>query len=331
MPAYLVERLRILLDPFVNIEARESHLACWTLKWVAPTLADASGEYQVFSGEGEPRQQVSVDHYTKKICLTCDEEAFAPLLVARIVSHLLRIENLAAGHQFMHAAAISTSVGSVILAGDKKSGKTTLAMALMRRFGVGFISNDNVSVKYESGHWSCQGWPRSLRIRTDMLGVLKLNMDMGSEKLVALTHPLSRGIVLPCNKGQVLPPVVHVFPFELQNMYDIRIVARQPLCAIVYLDATKSMGEPALTLLPREEGVALYRRHSFPQIEIPGISHAPFLRHLIPNDEVLPAHVPAQTVPSYLMSNGLNHTSGACDLLTRILSRDVSALTRCDA
>ncbi|AZD61002.1 hypothetical protein C4K18_3029 [Pseudomonas chlororaphis subsp. aurantiaca] len=318
MPVYLVERLGILLDPFVSIEAREPPPACWTLQWVTPALADASSEYQVFSGEGEPRQQVSVDHPTKRICLTCDDETFAPLLVARIVSHLLRIENLAAGHQFMHAAAIATRAGSVILAGDKKSGKTTLAMAMMRRFGVGFISNDNVSVKYESGHWSCQGWPRSLRIRTDMLGVLKLNLDKDSATSVALTHPLSKGIVLPCNKDQVLPPVVHVFPFELQAMYDIRIVARQPLCAIIYLDATESMDEPALTLLPSEEGVTLYRRHSFPQIEIPGISHAPFLRHLIPNDGVPPANVPAQTVPSYLMSNGLNHTSSACDLLTRL-------------
>lgn len=320
MPAHLIEPLGILLDPFVGIEAREAPPSCWSLHVVTPDFADASTDYQIFMGEGEPRQQISVDYQQKKIWVACDDDTFTPLLVARTVSHVLRIENLRTGHQFLHAAAIATPAGSVILAGDKKSGKTTLAMAMMRRFGVGFISNDNVSVKHESGHWHCQGWPRSLRIRTDMLGVLELQLDNGKDnsRSVALSHPLSNGIVLPCQPNQVLPPVVHVFPFELQAMYDVGIVARQPLCAIVYLNATENLDEPALKLLPAETAVALYRKHSFPQIDIPGISHAPFLRPLIPSHQAPSGHVPAHSVPCYEMSNGLNHTSKACDLLTRL-------------
>ena len=317
VPQSAVTRLAVLLEPFVMLKRLSGLQERWRVELLGEVSADdVDLSWKSIGKFNEPVQLVVVDDARKTLLLSCADPQFSILLVARVVTHLLRIESLRAGHEFLHAAAISTATGAIVLAGDKKCGKTTLTMALLRQAEIDFISNDNVSLCWNDGQWMSYGWPRSLRIRCDTLPALGLvGKDHGLPE-VTLAHPLNGKCSLPVAAEQPMPNVLHVFPFELSVLLGRRVVRSQPLRAIIFLSPTDGPGTPEIGLLSGDEARRAYRLQAYPGIELPGLSHAAYLNHLL--DEVhgpIGPDGPAEHVPCYRLRHGLNDIATACRLI----------------
>lgn len=80
--------------------------------------------------------------------------------VIRLVKSLFTIQCENYGGVQLHASAINTENGSVLLLGDMWQGKTTLLLELMSKFVVSQISCDTIVLdKAENGSIAVNGWP----------------------------------------------------------------------------------------------------------------------------------------------------------------------------
>jgi hypothetical protein len=69
----------------------------------------------------------------------------------------------AQGRYLVHAAAVRSARGVVLLAGDAFAGKTTTALNLARA-GWPLLSDDHVVLSRANGAWRADGWPRASHV-----------------------------------------------------------------------------------------------------------------------------------------------------------------------
>jgi hypothetical protein len=67
------------------------------------------------------------------------------------------------GRYLVHAAAVRSASGVVLLAGDAFAGKTTTALNLARA-GWPLLSDDHVVLSRANGAWRAEGWPRASHV-----------------------------------------------------------------------------------------------------------------------------------------------------------------------
>ncbi|WP_448127270.1 hypothetical protein [Salinicola sp. NYA28a] len=319
IPLNAAEQVKQLLSPFVSLRNCDSKRpeGMWEIQCVSHA-AHSGSSLNLTGALCEPKHEVALFEKTHKVTLSCEEPAFLPLAITRLATHLLRIESLNKGHCFFHGSAVSKHERSIILAGRKKSGKTTLAIEMMRNHNADFISNDNPSVKYINDTWHCIGWPRSIRIRQNMMYASGLLSDevIGGPRRVTLSHPLSLGLTLPRAPNETMLDVTHIFPFELKALLQTNLRAKARLKAVVFLQSDNKIGEPKLERLSKSAASSFFEENTFPHIQLPGLEHAPYLYKLVTrNHKFHLAERLIEEVPCYTLNNCLNFINKSAAIL----------------
>ena len=94
------------------------------------------------------------------------------VLLMRIVRELALLQALRHGDLFLHAAAVVSSVGGVLVAGPKDAGKTTMLLDLLRSGGARFVANDRVMVDLAGPSAMARGVPTIIKVRPGSLSYL---------------------------------------------------------------------------------------------------------------------------------------------------------------
>lgn len=83
----------------------------------------------------------------------------------RVVREIAMAHAEANGAIPIHGAAVKLNGRAAILAGPKKSGKTSLLLHLLRQPGAGLIANDRVVVQASGNAWQATGMPTVVNVR----------------------------------------------------------------------------------------------------------------------------------------------------------------------
>jgi len=97
----------------------------------------------------------------------------ARLPLMRAVREWAMHHGLRCGRIFLHAAAIVRNGNAVLLAGPKKSGKTSLLTASLHdRTDISYLANDRVMVSRLDHGWRCRGMPSIVSVRPGSMDFL---------------------------------------------------------------------------------------------------------------------------------------------------------------
>ncbi|NUP41198.1 MAG: hypothetical protein HOY76_30300 [Streptomyces sp.] len=121
-----------------------------------------------------------------------DSPAWHVLQTLRTARNLLRWQALEEGRPCLHGALVEIGGAGIVLAGGKRSGKTSTTLAALGVLGCGFVSNDDVTLVEDaagSGRWTGVGWPRSVNVRTDALAELARSVPALARLREQSTHP----------------------------------------------------------------------------------------------------------------------------------------------
>lgn len=319
LPLGAIQKVDNLIAPFLAMNGLRDSRTGYRLIFVHSSSLPQPYHFQSPPKFREPGYATHLSHNAKTVYFSVDNPAFVPVIFVRLASHMLRLEALSRGHQFVHAAAVLAANGTTALVGAKRSGKTTVLLTILRRAGRAgqFISNDNLSIKIDpSDKMSCYGWPRSIRVRPDTISLIKL--DCQNALRIPLSHHLNDDLILPLSPSKrLLNDALHLYPAELAAFYSSNVTPTAKLTRIVFLDNDGSHATPKLQLLNQQRGASLMRENTFPRIEIPSLEHASFLKLLYQQqlDSALAPSFLNCPVPFYRITNALNDLSQTASLI----------------
>jgi len=92
--------------------------------------------------------------------------------LARVLRELATMHCLNVGHLHCHAAAFAFGNQAIMLAGGKRSGKTSALIHSLSQPATQFITNDRLFVKHEYDRLLVRGMPTILKVRTESLEML---------------------------------------------------------------------------------------------------------------------------------------------------------------
>lgn len=215
-------------------------------------------ERHVISSPGEPRGEALVSRKTKLICLEEREDEWLVLRTRRMLRNLLRMQLAMQGAIFLHGGMviINGSIG-VAYIGASKAGKTSSVLAALTQ-GAAFVTNDDLTVLIGDGIPLALGWPRSIYVRRDTLGVLGLP----SEFWEALTLIRPIGAALD-------QEFVSFSPGEIAEMFRCQIISDAPLTHLVFpqFSSELSSSGPLLQPLSAQEALSLLSAHLEPGVD----------------------------------------------------------------
>lgn len=147
-----------------------------------------SDDYQEQEGDGALRQ-VRFDQATRTIWVPDEAERWHHLQLLRAVRNLLRWQALEGGWPCLHGGLVELDGAGLLVAGRKRSGKTSTVLTAVGLLGAGFVSNDDVTVRPEDGGWTGVGWPRSVNVRSDAAVTLSAAVPALKQLRENSTHP----------------------------------------------------------------------------------------------------------------------------------------------
>jgi hypothetical protein len=171
------------------------------------------------------------------------EERRAKLGLMRVVREILAARTLAAGRTLdLHAAAFEVGRRAVLIAGPKKSGKTTLLCYALASGKARLIANDRVFVEIagEDPTDVC-GIPTLVSIRPDMLRSFPM-----------LRNEPSR----TATPDVTVPRPMHLSPAQVAERLGSSCVRTAPLTAIVFPEITGDQETWTVDALSTADGIA---------------------------------------------------------------------------
>ena len=94
------------------------------------------------------------------------------LALMRVVRELATVHSLCRGNLHVHGSAFAYQGRALVLAGVKRSGKTSLLIHATQQRGVRFISNDRVFLDFNASSTLVRGMPTIFKIRPETLGLI---------------------------------------------------------------------------------------------------------------------------------------------------------------
>jgi len=285
--AGVLESLDRHLAAYLRLHAGDPHApADWTV--AAGSLGELRANPRpalAVEGPGEPPQRMRVLPASRRLEVYADPERWLVQATLRQLRHVLRLSLGSREMVFVHGALVRIRDRGVALVGEKRSGKTSTLLALLEVPGTAFVSNDDVSITFRRERPLGLGWPRSVRIRLDTLGVLELVGPGARGRPVRLRHPLNGGSPLPDpTRDPCAPGVLHAFPDELGRCLDRPVLTECAIDVVVFPSFAASLdAAPRIDRLDRSRALAALERHSAPRRPLPGSEHAVhLLRHFPP-------------------------------------------------
>jgi len=203
------------LTPYCEWHSVPASDQCWTVI-SAGTTEPGTGFREVESGTFGTR--AFLGESTRTVILAADDREVRCLVVRRLVKALLRRElDRSQEVVWTHAAAVAVDGAAVVLIGNKRSGKTTMALSLLATPRAGYIGNSDVSMHLDvDGVWRAAGWPRALTIRRDTFDLLARLHPSFDPHALAAAHPNND---LPRDAGAIEEPdKLYVMPQDLPNL-----------------------------------------------------------------------------------------------------------------
>jgi hypothetical protein len=192
----------------------------------------------------------------------CRAEDIA-MAAARLAREMVRGLLLRDGWGVLHASAVVWGGRAVLTLGGKGAGKTTTALALASRYGVGLLANDRVFVRPNtSGGVDVLPWPSAAALGLGLLGGLGWT-DIVQERLEAgeRLHPTQTNQVSLALLAGYRKPVwdengselkAQVWPDQFTRWFGISLAAEGEAAALVFprveADAVPAVEETSRTV-----------------------------------------------------------------------------------
>jgi hypothetical protein len=152
----------------------------------------------------------------------------------RLVRELATIQALHQGDLFLHGAAVECRGDAIVLAGAKRSGKTTMLMNALRQGSTRYLSNDRIFIERTRDAIQARGMPTIVRVRPDSLA------HVPGLKPPAWEHPYRYYLTSSeCEQRSALlqpayqePPAMS--PPQFCGWLGVEMATKAPLRAIVF-------------------------------------------------------------------------------------------------
>lgn len=197
----------------------------------------------------------------------------------RVVRELAMMHVVQSGGLLLHGAAIGDRERGVVIAGPKRSGKTTLLMHVLRAARIGFASNDRVAVFANAPSPSLRGLPTIITIRhqtaTRFPELSAWLPDASAHYRRRLSEP--RPQLASARRSGHQP--VSMSPAQFCSAMQVSLVAEATLKALLFPRVTGRPG--SLVLTPLDRGAAAERlraglfRAQSPVTVAPGLAILP--------------------------------------------------------
>lgn len=234
-----------LADLDVRIDASEWHRNCRDLP---------SGNSLAYGGSGDQRRPVLSENPPGRWKLVGpDASAFDAMEPTRCVRALMIDRLHLAGWRFLRGAAIVTDGKAVVLAGGRRSGKTSLLLRLLAAGDADLMANDKVAVANASGVAFVRGLPIAAEIRIEALRLLVQEQSAAFSLRSLLGSVEGRPHTLDdAGWHRVRIPLT-----DLARMFGVAVEPVAPLCAIVFVEpCTRARAFRIVDLCPEEAALA---------------------------------------------------------------------------
>ncbi len=185
------------------------------------------------------------------VATSFDRKTRSPLM--RVVRELAMNHGQDAGGLFVHGSAFAVGDRGVVLAGPKRSAKTTLLIHAMRHPGVSCIANDRVFVDLDSAPPMLRGMPTIVTIReptVDLIPGLReplvsggYNFRMHRDELRAQGTTATK----PWDNGKF-----GLSPAQFHDLMDVEPATQAKAHAIVFPSITRRPGRMKLQRVSKE-------------------------------------------------------------------------------
>lgn len=263
VPATLADRLRFL-QPHFQVSERPSKaidldVLIGPKQWRGACAKLRSGLGYAYGGSIDSPFAVLIEG--GRACrwrfVAPDASAFAAMEPTRCARALL-IERLHQdGWRFLRAAAVTTPHGAVVLAGDRRSGKTSMLLRFLASGCGDLMANDKVAINSDGGTTLVRGMPLAAGVRLNAL--LTLTNEPGApESLPALLKTVEAG---PCELDEAGWRRVRV-PLELvARTFGISVRPAAALRAVLLMHYRDSMRGFRILELDSDEGAMATERY----------------------------------------------------------------------
>lgn len=219
-----------------------------------------------------------VDAGARKISVENPRFEYLLLSAARQVRGVLRLNHFAANGLSVHGAMVARKGKGVLLVGEKRAGKTSLVLSLLRSHAWTFVCNDDTTLHATSAGFEGRGWPRAVRVRRETFFLLEALCEVRA-KTVTLSHPDNPGVSVPADLPQIKSDVLLMLPSEIAALADKAPEPSAPLGLVVFPTVDPALkGSVAIESLVREQGERRLLACIAPFTSLPGGKFLPHLR-----------------------------------------------------
>jgi hypothetical protein len=156
------------------------------------------------------------------------------ILLMRVVRELAIRQALHHGDLLIHGAAAVYRGRAVVIAGQKRSGKTTMLLGLLRRRQAQYLSNDRVLIDLSGTPAVVRGVPTIAKVREDSLrylpGLLPPGDDLGFRHHLTLRESATGSALMEATSGQIPP----MSPAQLCRWLGVEPSASAPMAMLVF-------------------------------------------------------------------------------------------------
>lgn len=253
--------IKEMVEPFFEVELLESISENdWTIYPygnINASLVCFDEIYPFIKDDSEPKRKYLCD-FEKRIIgiIEPSNYKFRIQIAVRLVRDIIKNMFLEKNMCYFHGGMIKYKNKGICIMGGKKSGKTSTILAILSTQKASFVSNDDISIIFDSGELFCLGWPRAISIRKD--SILSMN---------GILHKFdfTRNFRHPDNYISELSHTSFVYVNELKEIFGCDIDVSSKIDMIIFPEFS-SEKETEVIELENEEKMKCLLRNIEPDI-----------------------------------------------------------------
>lgn len=161
----------------------------------------------------------------------------------RLVRELVIARVLGRGDAVLHGAALRTDAGGLVLAGEKRAGKTTLLLNALRAGGASFLTNDRAVLRLVGDDVVVGGMPTVVSLRAPTLedhpDTVKRLQGLRWDHRLALGEEPRPGARCAFPRPGT---AIDLSPAQFAALLDVPMAGRGPLRAIAFIERSPRAG-----------------------------------------------------------------------------------------
>lgn len=323
--AGLLAELEAHVEGYLQVLPRQ--FPGWRILVLPSELSDESINASIERVKEEGRT-ILIDHSASLIAFHIPDVIEQVRYATFLVADICRWEAASTETSYLHAGAVETPTGGLLLVGPSRCGKTTLALGILKVTEGQFVGDNNVSIT-RNPECMAVGWPTPVALRRSASSSINLLLP-GFQKLCASTPP-----ALPSHRD-----VIDLFPDHLREL-GIRTKRTTRIRALVFpkLSNDKEEAAVATRVAPEVAEIELLRAWDIIPERKPGVDASVILnqngdwrtaafhtftvdifRSRIPSLEIATPAWLAHTAPSYELRFGENRVVDAARTIIKSLN-----------